>query len=381
MGNGIAEMSVWGWFFLHHGGETVLNSPRAQHPMKKDTMKIRHISLAVAGIALALASTSRAAVSILDPAYAFSIYHTHSVASSAVVSFDWDADGAVYYQASTDAYGFGGLFAWNGITQSTMVAGSSDFSGASVVRIGDNIYFNTSDFTDQKVFKFGPLGGAPSVTNISTAVNSGLYGRGAGEMFIAGAPGFGTNQIYRVTLDGSGNFASAPASLGLTIGSSGPIAFDLSGNMYFAPGFGNLGIYKYTAAEVAAAIADPLLNPLPAAGSRLWHDYSGDLSVSGATGMTFDGQGNLLLTLTDFVNPSLLVRFDVDGAGDFGGLSEILFSTDRLGDVRYRDGAIYVGNANTILQVVPEPGTFGLLVFGGLAAAWLGRRLRAGTRG
>lgn len=376
MDDGIAEMSVWGWFFLHHGGKAVLNSPRATKTMKKTTMNMRLMSHAVAGIALALASPSRAAISMLDPAYSFSVYHTHSVSTSAVVSFDWDADGTVYYQASTEFYEFGGLFTWNGVTQATAVSGSSDFSGASVVRIGDNIYYNAEDVANQKVFKYGPQSGVPSPSNISTAVNRGLYRRGDAEMFIAGAPGFGINRIYHVTLDGAGNFLGTPVSLGLTTGSSGPTAFDLSGNMYYAPGFGDLGIYKYTAADVAAAIADPLASPLPAAASRLWYDYSGDFAVSGATGMTFDEFGNLLLTLTDFVNPSLLVRFDVDAGGDFNGFSAILSSTDRLGDVRFHDGAIYVGNADTIVQVVPEPGTAGLLVLGAAAVALLCRRCR-----
>ncbi len=343
--------------------------------IEETTMNIRVMSLAMAGIALALTSPSRAAVSILDPAYSFTIYHTHSVATSAIVSFDWDSGGTAYYQASTDSFNFGGLFTWNGLAQGTAAPGTSDFSGASVVRLGDNIYYNTSTFTDQRAWKYGPLSGSPAASNISTAANWGLFRRGADEIFITGAPGFGTNEIFRASLDGSGNFASAPVSLGLTIGSSGPIAFDLSGNMYYAPGFADQNIYKYTAADVAAAIADPVSNPLPPAASRLWYDYSGDFATaSGGAGMAFDASGDLLLTLTDFVNPSLLVRFDVDGAGDFAGLDAILSSTDRLGDVRFRDSAIYVGNANTILQVVPEPGTFGLVVLGGLVAGWLHRR-------
>lgn len=343
-------------------------------------MNIRLMSLASAGCALALLTPSRAAVSILDPAYSFSIYHTHSVPTSAIVSFDWDSGGTAYYQASTDSYNFGGLFTWNGLTQGTAVAGSSDFSGASTVRIGDNIYYNTSGLPDQKVWKYGPLSGSPAASKISTNANWGLFRRGADEMFITGAPGFGTNQIFRATLDGSGNFTSAPVSLGVTIGSSGPIAFDLLGNMYYAPGFGDLNIYKYTAADVAAAIADPVSNPLPSAASRLWYNYSLNFSdVSGGAGMAFEEDGDLLVTLTDFSSPSLLVRFDVDSLGAFEDLNPILSSTDRLGDVRFRDGSIYVGNANTIMQVVPEPGTLGLVALGGLTLGWL--RLRRRHRG
>jgi len=73
-------------------------------------MKLRSMSLAIVGIALSLTSPSHATVSILDPAYSFSIYHTHSVPTSSVVSFDWDIGGAVYYQTATASFNFGGLF-------------------------------------------------------------------------------------------------------------------------------------------------------------------------------------------------------------------------------------------------------------------------------
>lgn len=337
-------------------------------------MKLRSLSLAIVGIASALTSPSHATVSILDPSYSFSIYHTHSVPTSAVVSFDWDSGGTVYYQASTEFFNFGGLFTFNGVTQGTAVPGSSAFSGASTVRIGDNIYYNTSD-SEQRVWKYGPLSGTPTATNVSTAANWGLFRRGADEMFLTGVPGFGPNEVYRATLDGSGNFTGAPVSLGLTIGSSGPIAFDLSGNMYYAPGFGNRSIYKYTAADVAAAIANPITNPLPAAATRLWRDYSMDFAaVNGGAGIAFDETGDLLVTLTDFSNPSFLVRFDVDAFGAYEGFDAILSSTNRLGDVRFKDGSIYIANADTILQVVPEPGTIGLVLMGCSALALLRRR-------
>jgi hypothetical protein len=82
----------------------------------------------------------------------------------------------------------------------------------------------------------------------------------------------------------------------------------------------------------------------------------------------------LLLTLTDFSNPSYLVRFDVDALGDYEGFEAILSSTDQLGDVRFRDGSIYLASSNSILQVVPEPGTVGLVLMGCAALALWGRR-------
>lgn len=325
-------------------------------------------------VALLTLHAAPASITLLDPSYSFTTYHAHSVSSSAIVSFDWDTSDQIYYQTSTSFFNFGGLYRWDGTTQTTEVAGSSDFSGASVIRIGDYLYYNTSDFTNQNIFRFGPLSGSPSSTNISTAENWGLFRRGPGEIFITGAIGFGTNEIFYTTLDSAGNFTAAPVSLGLTIGSSGPIAFDLAGNLYYAPGFGDLSIYKYTAADIAAAIADPITNPLPSAASRLWWDYSADFTVSGATGLAFDDDGNLLITLTDFINPSFLLSVTVDSFGNFDDYTSILSSTGRLGDIRFKDGTIYLANDNEILAVVPEPSTLALLGLGLLAALWTARR-------
>lgn len=314
-----------------------------------------------------------AAITLLDPSYSVSVHHTHNVATSSIVSFDWDGSNNLHYQTSTSSFSFGGLYRWNGSTQSTLVAGNSDFSGYSVVRIDDSIFYNTSSSQDQKIFKCGPLSGAPVTSMISTATNNSLHARGLGELFITGAPNFGTNQIYYAALDGSGNFVASPFSLGVTSGSSGPLAFDSAGNLYYAPGFGDLKIYKYSAAEVAAAISDPVNSPLPSASSRLWRDYSTDYStVSGGTGLAFDKNGDLLATLTDFSNPSFLVRFDIDLDGDYAGFHTILRSDERLGDVRFLDGTIYLARENTVLQVIPEP-TGGWLILGGLVVIMLGR--------
>jgi hypothetical protein len=194
-------------------------------------------------------------------------------------------------------------------------------------------------------------------------------------MFITGAPGFGTNHIYHTALVSSGNFVSAPADLGVTSGSSGPVVFDSAGNLFYAPGYYDKKIYKWSAAEVASAIADPTANPLPAASGKVWWDYSIDFSgVSGATGMAIDANGNLVMTLTDFINPSYLVEVNVSGGAYGGNYTSILSSTDRLGDVAFHNGSLYVANANQILQVVPEPSACLLLLLSAAGAAALRRR-------
>lgn len=343
-------------------------------------MKIRSSRLAILVAAAALTSPVHSAVSILDPAYSFSNYHTDSEPTSSVVAFDWELEGALYYQTFTTSYNFGGLFKWNGLTQTTAVPGDSDFYGYSVLRVDGQLYYNTSTSSSQKISRYDPLNTPLSPVQVSAANNSFLFSRQPGEIFITGAEGFGTNQNYRAQLDAAGDFLSAPISLGLTIGNSGPGRFDASGNMFYAPGFGDLSIYRYTAADVAAAIDDPAANPLPPAASRLWWNYGTDFpAVSGATGLAFDASGNLLVTLTDFSNPSYLVLANVDGSGSFSSFSPLLSSTEQLFAVQFKDDAIYVANSNTILQVVPEPSTCGLLLLGGVVLAWVrSRRRKAG---
>lgn len=303
-----------------------------------------------------------------SPGYLGTVVHSDQH-GGAITSFDRGPDGNLYYQTDSN-WTFGGFHRWDGAAQTTLVPGNSDWTGSSVVTIGDFIYYNTEDLTNPKIHRYGPFSGTnPVSTVVSTAPNVGLYTHG-GELFITGAIGFGTNHIYHTSLNAEGELTADPATdLGETFGSSGPLAFDSGGNLYYAPGFGDLSIYRWSAEQVAAAIADPIANPLPTDGV-LWADYSAVYnSVSGATGMTFDDEGNLAVTLTDLANPSYLVRFSVTESGDWSGdYTQLLASTERLGDLRNFDGDLYVAVGDSILQVIPEPAAWSLLL-GIIAAA------------
>lgn len=348
--------------------------PRPRHPRHP-----RHTPAAAALCALALAGVTVApapapAAISCEPGYAAHAWHSHPDPAHNVISFDWDDAGTVYYLTDDGAWGFGGLHAFGGGVQTTFSGITADFAGASVIRVRDYVYFNTSDYSNtQRIWKLGPLAGSPAATAVSTAPNNGLYSR-AGDLFLTGAPGFGTSHVYQTSLDAAGNLAAdPPADLGETIGASGPLAFDPAGNLYYAPGYGATQVYRWTAAEVAAAIADPLHQPLPAAASRLWHDYTAEFAVVGATGMDIDADGHLLLSLTGFGNPSLLVRLRVDDAGNHAGNEPILTSTGRLGDVRVRDGRVFFSDGATIYQLVPEPSAAALAP---AALGWLATRRR-----
>ena len=306
------------------------------------------------------------------------VFHTHSGTSDFVISFDWGADNTAYYQTRNVNFNFSGLHTWNGLLEANPVAASSDFAGASVVRVGDYIYYNTSDFTSQKIWKYGALSGTPSNGVLSTATNFSLHTDGAA-LFVTGSVGFGTNRIYRSGVNSSGDLTNVPLpDLGETFGNSGPLAFDLAGNLYYAPGFGDLSIYKWTAAEVVAAIGDPINNPLPQVAGARWYDYSSVYAtVAGGTGLSLDANGDLFLSLTSFTSDSFLVKLDVGLSGQFAGISTVLSTDGRLGDVKFFGGNVYFAQGNMILQVVPEPTGVSLLLAG--VVMLLGRRRAART--
>jgi hypothetical protein len=328
----------------------------------------------IAALALTVGSL-RAQITVDDPAYQFTPFVTHTNSDN-VVSYDWAANGSLYYQTATPGFNFGGLYQYSGSTPTQVVASSSDFSGASVVSIGNYVYYNTSDFNNTNIYRYGPVNGSPNATLTSTTVNFGLYPHG-GNLFITGAPGFGTNHIYYSGIGASGALTSSPAiDLGADSGSSGPLAFDPQGDLFYAPGFGDLSIYRWSAADVAAAMADPIGHPLSAAG-HLWLNYSGLYgNENGGTSMLIDSSGRVLLTLTSFSSPSVLARFGIAGDGSFNGAaSTLLEDTSTLGELREHDGSLFFSSGNQIFEVVPEPSSLCCLGLGLiLLATFAGRR-------
>lgn len=312
-------------------------------------------------LAAAFAATLATAPAALTfaPGYGGSAYFTNS-GSDAVISYDWGADGHLYYLSSA-GYPDTKVQRWDGSVSTSIYADSGTFAGASVVAIGDWVYFNDSTTSNvQNLWKFGPLSGTSSATLASTTANYGLYGH-AGELFLSGAVGFGTAHVYHSALDASGDLLSNPASdLGEAFGSPGPLAFDAAGNLFYAPGYGDLSVYQWSAAEVANAIAGTIA--LPTTGVE-WFDYAAAFpTVGGATSMLVDDAGTLWLTLSDFTAPSSLVRVAADGSS----YEVVATSTDRLGELRQHAGQLYVSNGNQVIAVVPEPSTALLSLLAGL---------------
>ena len=228
-------------------------------------------TLLVAAFAAAGFTTAQADLTA-DSGYSLGDYYTQSGTSDSVQSFDWDPSGNLYFSDTSPGYTFDGLYEASGAqiaggTATNVVAGNSaQYPGESVVAVGNNIYYNTSDINDsaQNIYQYGPVNGSPANTLASNSPSYGLYPH-AGQLFISGAPPYDSvtnpnpiNHIYHTALNANGSFASNPATdLGVDSGSSGPLAFDSAGDLYYAPGYGDQSVYKWTATQVAAALAPP----------------------------------------------------------------------------------------------------------------------------
>ena len=335
------------------------------------------IAIAIAGFACS--HHAHAALDVVAAGYGAQTVYTHSTTDS-IISYDWDASHGLHYMTSA---GYPDVQVWRttGGPATSVYSAPSNFAGASVVSIGGTIYFNDSNFSNTQFIRgYNATAASPVVSVLSTTANSNLSGHNGG-LYITGANGFGPNHIFYSDLAANGTLVNNPVKdLGATSsGGSGPLAFNLAGDLYYAPGFGDMSVYKFSSAEVAAAVANPLANPLTGAGN-LWLDYSALFpAYSGATSMALDAAGNLLMTLTNFGDPSLLVEFGATPAGVYNGTNfTILTDTDRLGELRNLDGDLFVSSGNQIVQImpVPEPGTAGFVALLGVLSMVVRRRRR-----
>ncbi len=299
-------------------------------------------SWAAIAVSLFIHSTASAALSF-GSGYSGSAYHTHSNTDS-LYSFDWGSDGKLYYATGTPFYTFGGFYQTDGGVTTTIEAANSGFSGASVIASGSSIYYN--DGSRNSIYRYDTISSSTSTINTPNYA----LGTDGSNLFVTGSTVFGTTNISYLP-----NGVGPATNLGSVAGYSGPLAFDNSGNLFYAPGFDDLSIYSWSSAEVAAAISGN--GSLEAAG-HLWLDYSASFSsVSGATSLLLDANGNVIVTLTSFSDLSSVVSFDASGSGAY---NTILSSDERLGELRMHEGNLYLASENRILQIVPEPST-GLL--------------------
>lgn len=308
---------------------------------------------------LALGPVARAAVSF-SSGYSGTAVYTHAN-SDAVYSYDWGSDGNIYLGTLTASYRSGGIYRFDGSFTSTIQTASSVFAGASVVALGSSVYFNDAD-NSPKIYRYD-IG--DSTTTSAASTNYSLATDGT-NLITTGSADFVTTRINYY----AGGLLAGGIDLGGIPGASGPAAFDMAGNLFYAPGFGDLSIYRWSAIEVAAAVLGNGSPALSASGHQ-WLDYSSSFSsAAGAGSLLVDADGNVIVTVTDFSNPSSVVKFSADGSGSF---ETILTSTDRLGELRLNGGNLYLSESNSIIAIVPEPSAL-LAALSGLGLVMRRRR-------
>ena len=309
-----------------------------------------------------LAQTAIAALTVPPGVTATEVYATGG--GDPMVSFDWADNGWLYY-VTGDYSPQMTVHEWNGTTVS-QVYSDSVYAGSWAACSGAYAYF-TQD-SDMVLYKYDTAGGGPATV---TAQVPGLWGVlfHGGDAYLVGADATWQGTIHRslVGLDGE---LGAPSLLGTVGDPSGPMAFDAGGNLYYSAGYLQQRILKYTAAEVADAVAGSA--PLGDPDGHVWASFAG--MGDGATGMAFDADGALVLTATSFLGPSKLLRFTVAADGSNSHVATLAESDTRLGTVRLHGGAIHVNDGDAIYSIVPEPSILALLA--GCALPAILRRVR-----
>ncbi len=325
---------------------------------------IRPVRLAVLGLALSvviMVSPASAATGI-ESLTGYGI--TQFVASPAgenLVSFDWDSTGALYYTTGAPNFGLG-LNVYRNVGGSTTAVypSPSVFAGSRITAVGPFVFFNDGgDFVRYTYNYFAynvAQGGAPFLAYDSSAQPLSLWGidtRDGAQFFASGAVGFGPSSIYYMPTPADG-VLNGLVSLGEIGESSGPVAFDSAGNLFYAHGYsfsGQAKIFRWTAAELAAAIANPVLAPLAPAN----HEWAAiPASFTGAVGMIVDAGGNVYVTANAFGSPGELLLYRPAVAGSTPAPLSLARYPERLETLRLRDGKIHMSCAAGIFRM-PVP--------------------------
>ena len=328
-----------------------------------------------AGMAVLAAGSAAWGQVTAGPGHRAQLYFANPAAGQAMVSFDWDSEGALYVSSAATNWA-PGMTLWHHDDGGTSQVWSdaSVFAGSWVASAGQQVYFNED--SNYRVYAVDSASGAARQVLEHTNL-WGMFPRGQ-HMFISGADATWTAALYVSDIAADGGL-SGPVQIGQVGGNSGPLAWDAQGNLFVAEGYnggGEPGIYRFTSLEVAAALVDPAGSALSGAG-RLWTTLEG-YSGGGATGMTFDDAGNLLLTATIFGGPSQLRRYPVDPMGEAGEFDLLASSAARLATVRVMDGLTYVSSPAGIYTVsVPEPASLCALAVGAMLLRRRGGRVRA----
>lgn len=276
--------------------------------------------------------------------------------SAALVSFDWDSEGVLHYSVGDPNYGLKlEVYKQTEAGPIAVYQSAEVWAGSQLACIGRNIYFNDggdfmrSDFNYYLYDAAGPGSVSPLLEAPYGASLWGLTARGPGEFLASGsAATWGPAAIFFSRLSASGYLESSPpVHLGEIGESPGPLAFDDTGALYYVPGYAASGtafLYRWSAAEVNAALADPVGSSLQPGGHQ-WATLPSPFS--GATGIATDSPGNVYVTATAWGSPSQLVVFRHASAAPLVAAEY----PGRLETVRFRNDAIYFSCADGVFRL------------------------------
>ena len=277
-----------------------------------------------------------------------------------LVSFDWDASDTLYYSTGDASYANRmSVWKYTGGAGVRIFGEEAYWSGARVTRVGNYIFFNEagdySRFDDFYYYRYDPVSGDPPVNlgNGSTLNAWGLNTRTGQDLFVSAGGSTWSAGIYYTALDGNGDYVNSPwVNLGQIGEPTGPLAFDVNGNLYYAHGYASPAeIFRFTTGEVDAAILDATGSPL----DPIDHSWADLDTYSGATGMACDIAGNVILTATSFTDPSELRLYHTACDGSNNGYTVLATHSSRFETVRYKDGQVYVSTAEGIFAIPMPP--------------------------
>ncbi|MCK5860839.1 MAG: hypothetical protein KAH38_00040 [Candidatus Hydrogenedentes bacterium] len=276
-------------------------------------------------------------------------------ADAALVGFDWDASGTLHYTVGDPNWGFKNEVYKSASPTDIQVHQAADvFVGSRLTCIGDYMYFNDGGDYMRAAFNYFLYTAATADTPISLLTYPyganlwGLATRNAGGFFASGSEAdWGPAALFYNTLDASGTFAGTLSKFADLGESPGPLTFDSAGSLYYVPGYvaaGATNIYRWNAADVAAALADPATASLTASGNE-WVILPSP--YNGATGIAVDGADNIYVSATAFGEPSQLLFYNAASLT----MSPVVEYTGRLETVRPRGTSIYFSAADGVFEL------------------------------
>ena len=271
-----------------------------------------------------------------------------------LVSYDWDAAGVLYYMTGDPNWGLKlNVYRLVSGVETPVYQSAALFPGSRLTAVGSFLYFNDGGDYARYTFNYyaynPATGGQPALSYDSAVAPLSLWGidtRDGTQFFASGAVGFGPSSIYYMPAPEDGQLDGL-VSIGDIGESSGPIAFDRLGNLYYAHGYvysGQAKIFRWSAAELAGAIANPALSPLSPAD----HEWATlPAAFTGASGLAVDDAGNVYVTANAWGVPGELLLYRPNPTIPLS----VAQYTGRLETLRIREGKLHVNCAAGIYQM------------------------------